>query len=566
MRSESMQAINCEAQNLRAHRAETRKALENCAGRLHNLEESTNDIQMLKSQLKAMELRLSEFEQQQRDVELRNIMSFEEVNKDIRRLDSRVGEVTAQVESVRATASRVCFDVEQNTARVNNYMHEIEQRVEASLRTHEEEMRHEMLALTAKHLNQTDEVRKLVETKDMEMLLLTKKQYKTLSDNIDNCRRKCSDDSEILTTQMRNEISRKVEQLQSTLSASIKELAQSSNEQAGFMCDLEEGVMNQLGTLNTKYKSIAAAEAKLNTSTQAMERSIEDLARTTAANTAAAAAASTSFASSFVNPAPGTPAGSAAAATWHAQMLAHALQQQQQQSLAGGGDAAATDGGGAGSVWPPPTPSFMHYSQQGQGQGQGTYDDGRPGIPFPFLASPIAASGGATTGGGGGRGGGTGNGRGVYGTEQGSMYRDDANTSRVLGGIPGRGEESARGRSQQQQQRSSLYTGEGGALRVRAQSSSPNFGASARSSRSTDAYGNSHGRRSNSTGGTRGRSASISNNNSSSSGKSRLRALPKPLFSSAAASASASSADTTAKFLQKFLTIYDADQQQITSR
>jgi predicted nucleic acid-binding Zn-ribbon protein len=202
--------------------------------------------------------------------------------------------------------------VEENNTRVNSYINGIESRLTESIESVRDDLTRELNAVHAKGSNQAEELRRLVEGKDAEMVTATRKQYKALSEELDSTRRRLAENYDALSAHVKEDTDRKVGRLQQNLTQAVGELRTAHNKQAGFMCDLEEGFAAQLDTLQAQLRDLSATHrthAQTVTDThKTLESRLQEL--TTTLQTPACHPQHPGY--TWVGP-PGTPAGATSA-------------------------------------------------------------------------------------------------------------------------------------------------------------------------------------------------------------------------------------------------------------
>ena len=288
VRSEFFQRAEIESNAAKSYRLETRKAIDSLTSQMLQIEKMAALLPHIEGKLNAMDKRMGEYECKQRAVEQDNRTANKLAQERIDRLDSVTDELHALIESTRASVSRVTFDVEENTSRVNNYISSVESRITQSLQNNKDDLQREMVAMCAKSANQYEEVRKLVEVRELEMLTTTRKHHKAIQDEIEESRRRWSQDLESLTDHLQTDATRKVEKVQHAVNTSLQELRTSHHQQAAMMCDIEDSVLSQLQTVQSRVEKVRTkqenVESKLNTSSKSIEEKIQEL-QTTLHNT-----------------------------------------------------------------------------------------------------------------------------------------------------------------------------------------------------------------------------------------------------------------------------------------
>lgn len=278
MRSEAYQRADFEAQNARTFRLDTKKTMDAMSSKVAVLERSLSSFPHIEGKLNAIDKRINEMEASQVNALLDNRVANQALDERINKLDAVKDELIALVESTRAGLSRVTFDVEDNNTRVNNYMSNIESRVNATMQASKEDILRELSSLQAKSTNQIDEVKKSIELRNLEILNVTKKQYTALGEELDASRRKWSQELDGLGVHLKEDADRRVQKAQHSLHQTIQQLHSAQTEQAGFMCDIEQTFLGQLEGVHTSMRDIAqhqqAVEEKVATA-QSTQKDLE---------------------------------------------------------------------------------------------------------------------------------------------------------------------------------------------------------------------------------------------------------------------------------------------------
>jgi hypothetical protein len=288
IRSEFNQRVELEANVTKGLRTEVKKSFELLSLKVAHVEKVIALLPQIDGKLNAMDKRLGEYESKQRGIELECRTSSKLLHERIEKLDSEKDELYALLESTRASVSRMTFDVEENTSRVNNYIAGVEARITQTVQGNKEDTIREMIALQAKSSNQYDEVRKLVEQRDLEMLTMTRKHHKFIQDEIEEAKRKWAQDLETLSDHLQTEAQRKVEKVQHNLTTSLQEMRTAQNHQAAMVCDIEDSFLKQLHEVQERVQDITMiqqnVEEKLSTTNKSFEGRLQDL-QTTLNNT-----------------------------------------------------------------------------------------------------------------------------------------------------------------------------------------------------------------------------------------------------------------------------------------
>jgi predicted nucleic acid-binding Zn-ribbon protein len=257
VRAEAHQRVELEAQTNKNMRNELQKSLKDITANVSRLEGAVHAIPQLEARLNATDKRMTDIDNRQLDIEVTSKTTQVDMNNRMGRLESVKDELFALIESTRASISRVTFDVEENNTRVNSYINGIETRLTESVDSLRDDLTREVNAVHAKAANQADELRRLVEAKNAEMVASTRQQYKALSEELDSTRRRWATNYDALSAHVKEDTDRKVGRLQQTLTQTVGDLRASHNKQAGFMCDLEEKIAAQLEALQTQLRDLS---------------------------------------------------------------------------------------------------------------------------------------------------------------------------------------------------------------------------------------------------------------------------------------------------------------------
>ena len=274
VRAEAHQRLEMECKANKNIRSETQKTSMMITEKLGRLEKSICILPQLDAKVTALEKRCNEFETIQRNSDLDHRILHQETTERINNLDSIKNELYALIESTRAAISRVTFDVEENTTRVNSYINTVEERLTNILQTNKENITHELASLQAKYSNQNDDLKRLIDSREQETIITTRKQFQLLSDELESSKRRWTEDHESLSKQMKEDVDRKINSIQYNITQSVNQIRTSQNKQASFMCDLEETLSSQMEHLHTNMKNVSNTQRNVQKEVHTVQKSV----------------------------------------------------------------------------------------------------------------------------------------------------------------------------------------------------------------------------------------------------------------------------------------------------
>ena len=247
----------------RIHR-ESKRSVEVLSSRVERIETLAEKVSRIEATISATESKVDENTQLQNQSFQHLSEKQSAIGEQLQVLQGGKDELHTLLENTRAALSRVTFDVEENTSRVNTYIRGVEQRLCNAVDQNKEDLQDRLHEIDAKVLNKLDTAQKEAAARDLDMSSQIKAHYGRMTQEVETFRKKLDDDIEELSCNLKETAERNIEEVHKSVKRDIDELAAAHDQQASQVLTMEEGFLSQLQAIEGNVQNLSQNQQQLN--------------------------------------------------------------------------------------------------------------------------------------------------------------------------------------------------------------------------------------------------------------------------------------------------------------
>lgn len=264
VRVEANQGIERISKEFQLYKAEQQRINESYKQRIEALECIINDsFPDFGSKLKLMQQKSDEQEQLQQAQIEDLTQQQQQLQHQCEVLTASQVEVQQLIENNRATISRVTFDVEEHSARANNFMRNAEQRLQQQADEHRDQLDNKLSSIQAKISQEQERLQEQWDAQSHEVQAAVREHYGRMSREVQAMRSQCEEEVESVAARVQDDLEQRYGKLRKSLDSSVAEIRAEGERQREQLLQLEEEMLSQVGGVQQTVSQLSDRQEQL---------------------------------------------------------------------------------------------------------------------------------------------------------------------------------------------------------------------------------------------------------------------------------------------------------------